>query len=173
MNIEEKNKRRVLICDDDIVSRNINADYVAKLGYEIVGHATTGIDAMNQFAEKNPNVILLDINMPLGSGFTVLSFIRDISSTVVVVMITGDPLYFTPETVLKTLEIGANDYLIKGNFDEDRLREAIEKDDEEHGEQKTVKKEDLIEMFDMSELDDLELDSPTAETKDEVVSKST
>lgn len=140
--------KQVLICDDDEISRQSLAHKVAQIGYEVVGVATTGIEAMNLYLEKNPHVVLLDINMPLGSGLTVLSLIRDISSSTIVVMVTGDQLHYTPETVIKTLEIGANDYLIKGKFDIERLQLAIKNNKADHGDVKTVNKEELKEMFD-------------------------
>jgi two-component system chemotaxis response regulator CheY len=147
----EQDQKRVLICDDDKVSRKIISSYIKNLGYEIVGEASTGIEAMYQFIERNPHIILLDINMPMGSGLTVLSFIRDISSSAIVVMITGDQLYYTPETVIKTLEMGANDYLIKGKFNEQRLLKAITKEKDSNGNVKTVSKQDFKDMFDLDE----------------------
>lgn len=147
----EQEKKRVLICDDDEISRSTLVRKVVKIGYEVVGQATTGIEAMNQFIERNPNIILLDIKMPLGSGLTVLSFIRDISPSAIVVMITGDQHFSNSKTVVKCLQIGANDYLIKGKFDEDRLQKAIEKDQDKHEDVKTVTKQDIKELFDIDQ----------------------
>lgn len=124
MNVSPPSKR-VLICEDEEVTRMTLVRRIEKIGYQVVGEAVDGLDAMSKFRELKPDIVLLDINMPQASGLTVLSYIRDNSSLTRVVMITGSDLNRTSDTVIKALKAGANDYLTKGNFDEERFKKAV------------------------------------------------
>lgn len=117
--------KKVLICDDDEITRMTLSKKVSKVGYEVVGEAIDGLEAMNKFGELKPDIVLLDINMPKASGLTVLSFIRENNKLCRVVMITGNETNHTSEFVIKALKAGANDYLTKGNFDDNRFKKAI------------------------------------------------
>lgn len=117
--------KKVLICDDDEITRMTLSKKVSKVGYEVVGEANDGLEAMNKFGELNPDIVLLDINMPKASGLTVLSFIRENDKLCRVVIVTGHETNHTSEIVIKALKAGANDYLTKGNFDDNRFKKAI------------------------------------------------
>jgi len=116
---------RVLVCDDEKISRLKLIKQLEKLKYEIVGQAENGLQAMNMFYETKPDVVLLDIDMPVGSGVTVLSFIREINKECRVVLITGKEHNQKSDFIINVLRKGSSDYLVKGEFDQDRLMKAL------------------------------------------------
>ncbi len=111
----------VLIADDDRVTRTVLRAALTKAGYSVVADAETGIQTVVLYDEKHPDIVLLDINMPKGSGLTTLRMIREINPNAKVVMLTGDR---TPESVETALELGAADYVCKTSGDE-RILEAL------------------------------------------------
>lgn len=92
-------------------------------GFEITSTATNGIDALKLISENQPDVVLLDINMPQLSGLEALKIIRQEHPEVSVVMISG---YAEFAYVQKALRFGATDYILKP-VDEDDLLRVLEK----------------------------------------------
>ena len=113
---------RVLVCDDDDVCRRMLCSKLKKHEYEIVGEAETGLEALNLFMQRRPDIVLLDIKMPMGSGLTVLRFIREVDTNAKIIMLSADR---TSHAVNTALKLGANDYLVKGQLNTDRLLEAL------------------------------------------------
>ena len=62
----------VLIVDDLTFIKMVLRDLVEKAGFRVVGEASDGIQALDQFQEKRPDVVLLDITMPNMDGLTTL-----------------------------------------------------------------------------------------------------
>ena len=60
--------QRVLIADDAAFMREMLRDILTDGGYEVVGEASDGEEAVRMVAEKEPNVVLMDIWMPRLSG---------------------------------------------------------------------------------------------------------
>ena len=54
----------VLVCDDAIFMRTMISDILTQAGYEVVGEAETGIQAVEKFKELNPDLVTMDIVMP-------------------------------------------------------------------------------------------------------------
>ncbi len=119
--------QKILICDDDQLFRFKLSEQLVKYGYDVVGEAENGRQAKDRFAELRPEIILLDINMPLGNGLDVLEFIRNIDPNVRIVMLTGAREHLTPQSVSKALSSGADDYLIKNSYDKNRFLQALGK----------------------------------------------
>lgn len=117
-----KSNCTVLICDDDPVTNRMLSAKVKKFGYEVVGVAENGLEALNLVNEKRPAIVLLDINMPMGSGLTVLRFIRESKMQSKVIMLTSDD---SPDSVLTAKKLGVDDYIIKPSLDTNRLFEAL------------------------------------------------
>jgi CheY-like chemotaxis protein len=68
--------KRVLVADDDPVSRGLIRDALGSLAYEVV-EASNGEEALLKMVEARPDLILLDIEMPLLDGYGVLQRMRD------------------------------------------------------------------------------------------------
>lgn len=107
---DSQQKLRVLICEDEAVSLLLLRSILEKRGYEVIGEATTGLQAINLYDEKKPDLVLLDINMPKGGGITTLRFMRELDPIPYIVILTGDNSKFNVET---TKKLGANDYVLK------------------------------------------------------------
>ncbi len=100
-------KERILIVDDEIDIVNMIKDFFQFRGYDVIT-ATGGKEALKK-AESQPDIILLDINMPDIDGITVMTMIRDHVSC---------PILFLTANIedsdkIKGLTVGADDYIVK------------------------------------------------------------
>jgi len=68
--------RQVLICDDAMFMRSVVASVLSGAGYEIVGEASTGAEAVARYDELRPDVITMDLLMPEMGGLDALKAIR-------------------------------------------------------------------------------------------------
>ena len=112
---------RILIADDEDLARERLADMLADYPeVEICGEAADGISALDSIERLNPDVVLLDIEMPGLDGFEV---IRELSEQKMplIIFVTGYNKY-----AIKAFEVSAVDYLLKPVI-EDRLNKALEK----------------------------------------------
>lgn len=100
---------RVLVVDDEPIIVDILTEFLAAQGYEVVG--TRGAaDAFMMMDMALPDALLLDINMPLVDGMTVLRRVRALYPDLPVIMVTAN----TDEEMAKdTLRRGAFDYVVK------------------------------------------------------------
>lgn len=114
MNNEELNlisKAKVLICDDDPTYLILMRDTLEAQGFEVI-EAADGDTALVKFFTMQPDVILLDVEMPGLSGYEVCQQIRAHKSgkDVPILMVTGADDY---KSILQAYEIGATDFLPK------------------------------------------------------------
>jgi DNA-binding response OmpR family regulator len=98
----------ILIADDNAQIASILEEYVKMEGYDPV-IAIDGKDTLDKFREYTPDVILLDVMMPIVDGFEVCRRIRQ-TSNVPILMITARGEDF--ERIMG-LDIGADDYIVK------------------------------------------------------------
>ncbi|HYO57015.1 sensor histidine kinase [Archangium sp.] len=103
--------RRVLIADDDAVSRKIAAALLSPLGYHL-RFASTGEEALAAASEERPDLVLLDVMMPGLDGFEVCRRLRERlrGDYIPIVLITA---LDRRRDVLQGLEAGADDFLNK------------------------------------------------------------
>lgn len=103
---------RVLIVDDDFMVAKVHSGYVAKTpGFEVVGVAHTGVDALRAVEELRPDLVLLDIYLPDMDGVSVLRALRASSSAdtdVIVISAATDV-----DTIRAAMRGGVLHYLIK------------------------------------------------------------
>ena len=101
----------VLVVDDDFMVAGIHARFVQRTpGFEVVGTARTGAEALALCEELAPELVLLDVHLPDISGLEVLQRLRAGGSTVAVVMVTAER---DAEAVRSALHGGALQYLVK------------------------------------------------------------
>jgi two-component system chemotaxis response regulator CheY len=108
--MSEKRKVRVLLADDESHVRLFVKTVVASMGCEIVGEAADGKEALELFDKTSPDLVLLDINMPVMDGITALKELRRRSDKVAIVMLTS---LASADVVEQTLGAGANYHLRK------------------------------------------------------------
>ena len=101
---------KVLIVDDHAVVREGLSHALKSCNYEVVAMAATVAEAIAQIARTNPDVVVLDLNLPDGSGFEVVLWIRSISKEMGVVILT---LNSGPEFLQAAIKAGANGFVLK------------------------------------------------------------
>lgn len=102
------NKQKILIVDDDENIANLISLYLTKECFETrIEH--DGQAALAAFKEYNPNLVLLDIMLPIMDGYQVCREIRNISKTPIIMLSAKTEVF---DKVLG-LELGADDYMIK------------------------------------------------------------
>lgn len=105
---------RVLICEDEGLTALRLRTTLTRLGYEVVGEARDGEEAVAAAAQLEPDAILMDIRMPKLDGVAATERIMRERSTAIV-MITA---YSERELVEAALSAGASSYLVKPVSDE-------------------------------------------------------
>lgn len=102
---------KVLIVEDDPMVAKFNRHYLEQVpGFEYVGWAATGDEALILLEEQQVDLILLDIYMPRVSGLQLLSTLREQGSKVDIIVISAAS---DNASIRKALQNGAVDYLIK------------------------------------------------------------
>lgn len=101
-------EQTVLICDDEAPLRRMLKDHLTECGYSVT-EASNGCELLERLSDQQPDLIILDVRMPVKDGLSALKDLRQTSS-VPVMMLTaaGDVV----DKVLG-LEFGADDYLVK------------------------------------------------------------
>ena len=109
-NIMNKLKRYILIADDEYINQEILKEILSSQYEALI--ANNGLEVMRTLEEttKPISLILLDLNMPLMDGFSVIKRIResDIYKDIPIIVITGDK-----ESELEALTLGAVDFITK------------------------------------------------------------
>lgn len=124
---------RVAIVDDESLARSVLREYLGQMaGVEIVAECANGFEAVKIVSELQPDLLLLDVQMPKLDGFEVLELV---GGNVAVVFVTA-----YDEFALRAFDVHAVDYLVKP-FSLERLSAAIERARERfgRGEQPPVK----------------------------------
>jgi len=113
----------VLVCDDAIFMRTMIGDILSKAGYEVIGEAETGSQAVDKYAELKPDLVTMDIVMPDMGG---IDAVREI--------VKGDPgarilmcsAMGQQALVVEAIQAGAKDFVVKP-FQPSRVLEAVQR----------------------------------------------
>lgn len=101
---------RVVIIDDHAVVREGLKRALTHQGFEIVAEAGSQAEGRAQIARANPDVIVVDLNLPDGTGFDLISWARAISKTLGIVVLT---LNDTDAHLIAAMNAGASAYILK------------------------------------------------------------
>lgn len=115
--------KRILIVDDAPIMRMILRNILRGSGYEIVGEAGNGNDAVKKYRELKPDVTTMDIIMPEKDGVTALGEILLYDANAKVIMITAVD---QRDSLMKAIKAGAYDYITKP-FEDARVLSALKK----------------------------------------------
>ncbi|WP_034452652.1 response regulator [Butyrivibrio sp. AE2032] len=103
-------RKKVLIADDTTLMREMMRGALPAEDYQIVGEAISGDKAIEMYKETQPDVMLLDINMPKMNGIDALTEIMKIDPNAKVIMC-SDQKY--ESMIMMALKKGAKDFVIK------------------------------------------------------------
>lgn len=110
---------RILLIDDEELARKVLRNYLGDLpDVEIAGEASNGFEGLKMIQELQPDLLLLDVQMPKLNGFEMLELIEPEARPMVVFCTAYD------EYALRAFEQHAVDYLLKP-FSKERLHDAI------------------------------------------------
>lgn len=100
--------KRLLIVDDAMFMRSTLKMILSNHGYEIIGEAGNGIEAIEKYKTLQPDLVTMDIHMPEMGGLDALTQIMNFDSNATIVMITaaGDQKH-----VMDAMQIGAKTLL--------------------------------------------------------------
>jgi len=113
-----KYEGKILLVDDEAHVRKFIGLILKQLGASVVLEAANGRDAFEIFKRESPNLVLLDVNMPIQDGIQTLREIRQLSTDCVVVMLTS---LANRQTVEEALNLGADNYIRKDTPKDDIL----------------------------------------------------
>lgn len=106
----EKTRRTAVIVDDEPVTRMALADMLEEAGFRVAGEAGDGFDAVELCEEKRPDVVLMDVKMPVFDGLTAAETILSRELAGCVVLLTA---FQDREIVERAGRIGVTGYLAK------------------------------------------------------------
>jgi two-component system chemotaxis response regulator CheY len=115
--------RRLLVVDDAIFMRRLIKDVAREAGWDVVGEASNGVEAVNLFREHRPDLVTMDVVMPVMNGLDALRHIRIVDPQARVVMVTA--LDQKP-TLMEAIRDGAHDFIVKP-FDRERILGLLRK----------------------------------------------
>src|SRR5688500_12068617 len=113
----------VLICDDAIFMRTMVGDILTQAGFEVVGEAETGVQAVAQYQALRPDLVTMDIVMPDMGGIDAVREITRIDPEAKVLMCSA---MGQQSLVVEAIQAGAKDFIVKP-FQPGRVLEAVQR----------------------------------------------
>jgi two-component system chemotaxis response regulator CheY len=113
----------ILVVDDTAFMRMMIKNVVQKHGYQVIGEAGDGEEAIAKYKELRPDLVTMDITMPKLDGISAIKAIMefDPNAKIIVCSAMGQKAM-----VIEALKSGAKDFLVKP-FEADRVIEALQK----------------------------------------------
>lgn len=110
--------KRVLVVDDAIFMRNTLKDVFAAAGFEVVGEAQHGLEAVERYKQLQPDLVTMDIVMPYKSGIEATRDIIKLDPRANIIMCSA---LGQENLVMEAIEAGAADFVVKPFKHEDVL----------------------------------------------------
>ena len=113
----------VLICDDAVFMRTMISDILEESGYEIVGQAESGVQAIERYKALRPDLVTMDIVMPDMGGIDAVREIckKDPNAKILMCSAMGQQAL-----VVEAIQAGAKDFVVKP-FQPSRVLEAVQR----------------------------------------------
>lgn len=112
----------ILIADDHpLIRQGIRMALAAETNMQVVGEAADGEEAVQCIAFLNPDVVILDVDMPKRDGLSVVRELKRLNSPVSVIILT---LHTGADLLFEALELGVHGYIFKGSAASD-VAEAV------------------------------------------------
>ncbi len=115
--------KKILLVDDAAFMRMMIKDTLTKNGYTNIIEAADGEQAVEQYKNEKPYLIIMDITMPNKTGIEALREIKQIDSTAKIVMCSA---MGQESMVVEAIKLGALDFIVKP-FKPDRILQTVSK----------------------------------------------
>jgi len=115
--------KNILIVDDSRTSRKILRGILENSGYKVIAEATNGQEGYDKYVEFKPDVVTMDVTMPVLDGIEALKKIVGEFPDAKVIMVTAAG---QKTKLVEAVQSGASEFVSKP-FDSEQLRAAIEK----------------------------------------------
>ncbi|HED52995.1 MAG TPA: response regulator [Phycisphaerales bacterium] len=112
---------RILLVDDSKTMRSIQKSVLAQIGHTEIEEACDGQDALSKVGAFQPELMLVDWNMPNMDGITFVKHIRQTDKTTPIIMVTTES---EKTRVIEAIKAGVNNYVVKP-FTPDALSQRI------------------------------------------------
>ena len=113
----------VLVCDDAIFMRTMITDILTQAGYDVVGEAETGAQAVERYRQLKPDLVTMDIVMPDMGGIEAVRAICKDSPEAKILMCSA---MGQQALVVEAIQAGAKDFVVKP-FQPSRVLEAVQR----------------------------------------------
>jgi len=113
----------VLICDDAVFMRTMISDILEESGYEIVGQAESGVQAIERYKSLRPDLVTMDIVMPDMGGIDAVLEITSFDANAKILMCSA---MGQQALVVEAIQAGAKDFVVKP-FQPSRVLEAVQR----------------------------------------------
>jgi len=115
--------KKILVVDDAAFMRLMLKGILSKNGYEIVGEAENGQEAVEKYRSLSPDLVTMDITMPIMEGVEAVRHIKKLDPNAKIIMCSA---MGQQTMVVESLQAGAKDFIVKP-FQEERVLESIRK----------------------------------------------
>ncbi len=119
MNLEEM---KVMVCDDSMFVRKTMVTVISSLGVNKIIEAADGQQAIDQYTENKPDLVFMDIVMPVVTGIDALKKIKEIAPAAKVIMASS---IGTQNYLKSAIKAGAADFLQKP-ITADQVKQILE-----------------------------------------------
>ena len=113
----------ILVVDDATFIRQVVKDIFIKNGYNVLGEAKNGLEAIEQYKILQPELVLMDITMPELNGIEAVKEIRKNDANACIIMCSA---MGQQAMVIEAIKAGARDFIVKP-FEEKRIISAAKK----------------------------------------------
>ncbi|HSH36601.1 response regulator [Schnuerera sp.] len=113
----------ILVVDDASFMRMMIKDILTKNGFEVIGEAENGLNAVEKYKELNPELVIMDITMPEMDGIQAVKEIKSIDPNAKIIMCSA---MGQQAMVIEAIQAGAKDFIVKP-FQHERVIEAVKK----------------------------------------------
>lgn len=116
-------ENKILIVDDNAFMRRMLKDILENNGFQVVGEAGNGQEAINLYQQLKPDLVTMDITMPDMDGVEAVENILNIDPNARIIMVSAmNQRIF----VMKAIQLGAKDYVTKP-FQQERILQSIKR----------------------------------------------
>lgn len=114
---------RILLADDLAFMRMVQKEILKEKGYDIIGEASDGLEAVEKYQRQVPDVIILDITMPNMNGLEAMRkiFEFDPSARIIICSALGQQ-----QLIVEAIKAGVKDFIVKP-FKPERILSSLEK----------------------------------------------